>query len=62
MRLPRADSSIGLGYNLAAGVAVVADDTWSAIKGRDALKITWKQGPWASDSERFSRTTGARRA
>ena len=50
MRLPRADSSIGLGYNLAAGVAVVADDTWSAIKGRDALKITWKQGPWASDS------------
>ncbi len=23
------------------GVAVIAKDTWSAIKGRDALKITW---------------------
>jgi isoquinoline 1-oxidoreductase beta subunit len=27
------------------GVAVVAKDTWSALKGRDALKITWDDGP-----------------
>jgi isoquinoline 1-oxidoreductase subunit beta len=27
------------------GVAVVAKNTWAAIKGRDALKITWDHGP-----------------
>src|SRR5262249_5439579 len=31
-------------------VAVLADDTWSAIKGREALKIVWKPGPHAADS------------
>ncbi|MEI6739443.1 MAG: molybdopterin cofactor-binding domain-containing protein [Gemmatimonadaceae bacterium] len=30
------------------GVAVVATNTWAAIKGRDALKITWSGGPNAS--------------
>jgi len=35
---------------LAAGVAVLAENTWAAIKGRDALKATWKQGPWAKES------------
>lgn len=35
---------------LAAGVAVVADDTWSAIKGRAALKMVWKPGPHTSES------------
>jgi len=28
-----------------AGVAVVASDTWCGIKGRNALKITWEDGP-----------------
>ncbi len=36
--------------NLAAGVAVIADDTWAAIKARRVLKIEWKQGPWANES------------
>src|SRR6202171_1454331 len=27
------------------GVAVVAGNTWAAIKGREALKITWDDGP-----------------
>ncbi|MGH8186146.1 MAG: molybdopterin cofactor-binding domain-containing protein, partial [Steroidobacteraceae bacterium] len=36
--------------NLAPGVAVIADDTWSAIKGRQALKIEWTSGPYASES------------
>jgi len=36
--------------NLAAGVAVVADDTWSAIKGREALKVVWRPGPHATES------------
>jgi isoquinoline 1-oxidoreductase subunit beta len=30
------------------GVAVVADNTWAAIKGRDALKISWDDGPHGS--------------
>ncbi len=30
------------------GVAVVAKNTWAAIKGRDALKITWSGGPNAT--------------
>lgn len=35
---------------LAAGVAVLADNTWAALKGREALKLTWKPGPWAKES------------
>lgn len=27
------------------GVAVIAKNTWAAIKGREALKITWDNGP-----------------
>jgi len=27
------------------GVAVIADSTWAAIKGREALKVTWDDGP-----------------
>ncbi len=30
------------------GIAVVGDNTWAAIKGREALKITWDDGPNAS--------------
>jgi isoquinoline 1-oxidoreductase beta subunit len=30
------------------GVAVVARNTWAALKARDALKITWDDGPNAS--------------
>ncbi|MEP7042430.1 MAG: molybdopterin cofactor-binding domain-containing protein [Dokdonella sp.] len=35
---------------LAAGIAVLADNTWAALKGRDALKVTWKEGPWTKES------------
>jgi isoquinoline 1-oxidoreductase beta subunit len=27
------------------GVAVIANNTWAALKGREALKITWDDGP-----------------
>ncbi len=30
---------------ISSGVAVVADDTWAAIQGREALKVTWDEGP-----------------
>ena len=35
---------------LASGVAVVANSTWAAIKGRDALHIDWDTGPNVNDS------------
>ena len=34
----------------AGGVVVVADSTWAAMKGRDALDITWDRGAAASES------------
>jgi isoquinoline 1-oxidoreductase beta subunit len=36
--------------NLATGIAVLADDTWSALRGRDALRIEWSRGPHADES------------
>jgi isoquinoline 1-oxidoreductase beta subunit len=36
------------GYQPLGGVAVIARNTWAAMKGRDALKITWDHGPNAS--------------
>ncbi len=41
---------------LACGVAVVADSTWAAIKGREALELEWQQGPHEREStETFER-------
>lgn len=37
-------------FILANGVAVVADSTWAAIKGREALNVEWDTGPNANDS------------
>jgi isoquinoline 1-oxidoreductase beta subunit len=39
-----------LNRNLAAGVAVIADNTWAAMQGRKTLKIDWRPGPWSKDS------------
>jgi isoquinoline 1-oxidoreductase beta subunit len=36
--------------NVAGGMAVVADSTWAAIEGRNALKMTWSKGPGAQES------------
>ena len=35
-------------FQMGSGVAVVADSTWAAIKGRDALKIEWNTGQSSS--------------
>jgi isoquinoline 1-oxidoreductase beta subunit len=32
---------------ISSGVAVVADNTWNAMEGRRALKVTWDEGPVA---------------
>jgi len=38
------------------GVAVIADNTWAALKGRRQLKINWVDGPHASfESEAFKK-------
>ena len=34
----------------AGGVVVVANSTWAAIQGRNALNITWNHGPHAKES------------
>src|SRR5215468_125166 len=42
--------AVPIDRNLAAGVAVVADDFWSARRGREALRLKWTPGPGARDS------------
>jgi isoquinoline 1-oxidoreductase beta subunit len=48
--IPRPEPGGPLNRALAAGVAVVAQDTWAASKGRAALRIDWRPGPHAQDS------------
>ena len=50
LRIPGPEPGAPIDRNLAAGVAVVADDFWSARRGREALQIKWTPGPGASDS------------
>ena len=33
-----------------AGVGVIADSTWAAMKGRDALVVTWDEGAAKSET------------
>jgi len=35
---------------LAHGVAVLAEHSWGAIRGRDLLQVKWKPGPWSGES------------
>jgi isoquinoline 1-oxidoreductase subunit beta len=35
---------------LLPGVAVVADSTWAAFKGRDALQVQWDEGPYKDET------------
>jgi len=57
LRTVRLDSpEAPAGFKPLGGVAVVAEDTWSAMKGRDALEIEWEPGPNGDyDSEAFRR-------
>ena len=44
-------------FNPLGGVGVIASNTWAAMQGRKALKITWDDGPNASyDSVAFKAT------
>ena len=33
-----------------SGVAVIADSTWAAFRGREALTVVWDEGPWAGQT------------
>jgi isoquinoline 1-oxidoreductase beta subunit len=46
VRLP--DATPPAMFQPAGGVAIVATDTWAAIQGRNALDISWQDGPNAS--------------
>jgi isoquinoline 1-oxidoreductase beta subunit len=46
VRLP--ESKVPAGFLPLGGVAVIAANTWAAMRGRDALKITWNDGANAS--------------
>jgi isoquinoline 1-oxidoreductase beta subunit len=39
------------------GVAVIAKNTWAALRGRDALKITWDAGPNGTHDSKSYRST-----
>ena len=46
---------------ISSGVAVVADNTWSAMQGRRALEVKWDEGPNASlNSEGISKLLAER--
>jgi isoquinoline 1-oxidoreductase subunit beta len=40
----------GRGASTTGGVAVVADNSWSAMQGRKALAVKWDEGPAATES------------
>jgi isoquinoline 1-oxidoreductase beta subunit len=42
--------ALGRDLFTAGGIVVVADSTWTAMKGRDALQITWNHGAAVSES------------
>ena len=44
MKVPGVIHVVPVENGIKGGIAVVATDTWSAFKGRDALQITWKHG------------------
>ncbi len=40
----------GSGASTTGGIAVLADNSWAAIQGRNALKVKWDEGPAANES------------
>jgi isoquinoline 1-oxidoreductase subunit beta len=58
-----AETPIPSAFPPSGGIAVVADNTWAAIQGRNALKIQWDNGPhevYESKSYRTALETSAR--
>jgi len=45
-------------FEVEGGIAVVARDTWSAFKGREALEVDWDPGPFADQSSETLKARG----
>jgi CO/xanthine dehydrogenase Mo-binding subunit len=45
-------------FEVEGGIAVVANDTWSALKGREALVVDWDPGPNADQSSETLKARG----
>ena len=52
--------ALGADKFTAGGVVVIADSTWAAMKGRDALGVTWDRGPAASETSEAMYVRAAR--
>ncbi len=48
--LPAPNPAEPLDGMLAAGVAVLADNTWAALQARKKLRVNWTPGPWINES------------
>jgi isoquinoline 1-oxidoreductase subunit beta len=54
LAVPGVRHVVPISSGLTPGVAVVADSTWAAMKGREALSVTWVPGPHREfDSAKF---------
>ncbi|MBS0432513.1 MAG: xanthine dehydrogenase family protein molybdopterin-binding subunit [Proteobacteria bacterium] len=61
LTIPPPDPAALLGIRpLAAGVAVLAEDTWTALRGRDLLKIEWRAGAAAHGDDALAAQLDAR--
>jgi len=45
-------------FEIEGGIAVVATDTWSAFKGREALEVDWDPGPFADQTSETLKARG----
>jgi isoquinoline 1-oxidoreductase subunit beta len=55
--VPIASTPLPAAFHPLGGVAVVATNTWAAMRGRDALRVQWDDGPNASyDSQQYKAT------
>jgi isoquinoline 1-oxidoreductase beta subunit len=55
MKIPGVRAIVPIHSGYASGIAVVADNTWTALQGRDALHVEWEPGKHAAfSSETFS--------
>src|SRR4051812_36847337 len=55
LAVPGVRHVVAIRSGITGGVAVVADHTWAAMRGREALRVEWDPGPQKDfDSEKFS--------
>ena len=54
LAVPDVVDVVPISSGISPGVAVVANNTWTAMKGREALKVVWEPGPHRDfDSDRL---------